>query len=173
MWASFLSFYAMISTSIASVLAPRQTSNLRIVALGDSITFGWWSNDLNGYRQDLAEMLQHTGYNVEYIGFQQSGSMVNNRSEGYPGDTILQIMQDGFEVFNGTFATPNVVLLHAGTNDANNAVQDALNSGNRFSNEDIATKMINDLKTLIDGIFAKAPNTYDSSAVLHRDGSIY
>lgn len=131
--------------------APKQ-ARLRIVPLGDSITFGWWSSTNNGYRLALLQLLQKAGFDVEYIGFHNSGSMANNANEGWPGDTIDQIHHDGFEVFNGTFPLPNVVLLHAGTNDANQAA-----SANGDA-EAAATEMINDLRDLLADIWAHGPD---------------
>lgn len=71
--------------------------------------------------------------------------MTDNLNAGWPGDTISQIQHDAFDVFNGSQPLPNVILLHAGTNDA-------LAS---HTSED----MINDLKALIDAVFVAAPDT--------------
>lgn len=152
LWTRLVLLLVLVTPSFTSVLQRRQTTNLRILALGDSITYGFWSSDLNSYRQDLAGMLQFAAYNVEYIGFVQSGQMINNRSEGHSGAHILDIFNLGSEAFNGTFGSPNVVLLHAGTNDAISAPAGA-------NANQVAGQMINDLKTIIDGIFNYAPNT--------------
>jgi hypothetical protein len=55
--------------------------NLRILPLGDSITYGAGSSDGNGYRLALQNML--SGNNVQYVGSQHSGSMANNSNEGH------------------------------------------------------------------------------------------
>jgi lysophospholipase L1-like esterase len=85
---------------------------LRILPLGDSITYGSLSSDGNGYRLDLQNLL--SGNTVQYIGSQHSGSMVDNANEGHPGAVISQIAQFANLSLN---QLPNVVLLMAGTND--------------------------------------------------------
>jgi lysophospholipase L1-like esterase len=92
---------------------------LRILPLGDSITWGWQptaqENGTNGYRAQLLHDLVYAYYkSVDFVGTQHSGLMVDNDNEGHPGFTINQIreaMKEGLEM------RPNVVLLHAGTND--------------------------------------------------------
>jgi lysophospholipase L1-like esterase len=85
---------------------------LRILPLGDSITWGTLSTDGNGYRQDLLDLL--SGTRVQYIGSQRSGNMTNNFNEGHPGATIGQIT--GF-ANQSLPQRPNLILLMAGTND--------------------------------------------------------
>ena len=87
-------------------------TKLRIQPLGDSITHGFQSSDNNGYRLQLSNDL--SGSNIKFIGSNPSGTMPDNYNEGHNSATIRQIAQ---------FATyslperPNIVLLHAGTND--------------------------------------------------------
>lgn len=90
-------------------------TNLRILPLGDSITFGWqpeYKQGTNGYRAELAQRL--SGSSFDFVGTMRSGDMVENYNEGHSGFTITQIqdvMQPALDL------RPNVVLLHAGTND--------------------------------------------------------
>ena len=85
---------------------------LRILPLGDSITFGFQSTDGNGYRLRLQELL--SGSSSNFIGSIHSGNMTNNNNEGHNGATIDQIAA----VANTSLVDrPNIVLLHAGTND--------------------------------------------------------
>ena len=97
-------------------MSPRATidtgTQLRIQPLGDSITLGYRSSDGNGYRLQLYEDL--SGSDIQMIGSQQSGSMGDNRHEGHSGATISQIQ--GY-AHNSLPQQPNIVLLHAGTND--------------------------------------------------------
>jgi lysophospholipase L1-like esterase len=101
----------------------RNTTNLRILPLGDSITWGYiWLNNhggsSNGYRASLLTSLQSSGYIVDFVGSQKTGNMTDKDNEGHPGYTIKQIRP----VAGGGLAyRPNVVLLHAGTNDLNRA----------------------------------------------------
>ncbi|KAJ3499558.1 hypothetical protein NLG97_g229 [Lecanicillium saksenae] len=87
---------------------------LRILPLGDSITWGYSSSDGNGYRQDLLNML--SGNPVQYVGSQRSGSMANNFNEGHPGAVISEIAD---YASLSVPSKPNIVLLMAGTNDCN------------------------------------------------------
>ena len=90
-----------------------------ILPLGDWITWGWQpsaqENGTNGYRAQLLHDLIYAHYkSVDFVGTQHSGLMVDNDNEGHPGFTISQIqgaMKAGLEM------RPNVVLVHAGTND--------------------------------------------------------
>ncbi|KAF1851963.1 carbohydrate esterase family 3 protein [Cucurbitaria berberidis CBS 394.84] len=94
---------------------------LRILPLGDSITWGWQpahqQDGTNGYRtQLLSDLLAANYHNVDFVGTQRSGSMLNNENEGHSGFTISQIHN---VMGPGLALRPNVVLLHAGTNDLN------------------------------------------------------
>jgi lysophospholipase L1-like esterase len=98
------------STSIAGGVT------LRILPLGDSITYGFRSSDGNGYRLDLENLL--SGNPVDFIGSLTNGNMADNHNEGHSGATIAQIA--GYATLSLP-DRPNIVLLHAGTNDMNNA----------------------------------------------------
>ncbi|KAE8853632.1 hypothetical protein PTNB73_02045 [Pyrenophora teres f. teres] len=104
---------------------PRRTHHanvnipLRILPLGDSITWGWQptaqENGTDGYRAELIYDLIWARYGtVNYVGTQRSGYMYNNENEGHSGATISKLqglMKAGLEM------RPNVILLHIGTND--------------------------------------------------------
>ena len=89
-----------------------QATDLVILPLGDSITWGFKSTSGNGYRQDLLNQL--TGNNVLYIGSNASGNMTNNANEGWPGYLIDQISS---KAELSLPQRPDVILLMAGTND--------------------------------------------------------
>jgi lysophospholipase L1-like esterase len=89
---------------------------LRILPLGNSITWGYLSSDGNGYRLDLLNMLIANGTAVQYIGSQISGNMTNNENEGHPGALIDQIADYAYASLP---EQPNLILLMAGTNDMN------------------------------------------------------
>lgn len=91
---------------------------LRILPLGDAITWGWQpgqENGTDGYRARLLRELVRARYHsVDFVGTQRSGFMDNNENEGHPGSTISQLqgaMRAGLQL------RPNLVLLHVGTND--------------------------------------------------------
>ncbi|EKD20824.1 uncharacterized protein L3040_000930 [Drepanopeziza brunnea f. sp. 'multigermtubi'] len=87
---------------------------LRILPLGNSITFGYLSTDGNGYRNELLTKLTSNGTEAQYLGSVRAGNMTDNYNEGHPGATIDQIA-------NFSRASlpmrPNLILLMAGTND--------------------------------------------------------
>jgi lysophospholipase L1-like esterase len=88
---------------------------LRILPLGDSITYGFDMNAwgaTNGYRQPLLDLLSNN--TVDYIGSMESGNMLKNRTEGHSGARIELIAQWANV---SLWEMPNVVLLMAGTND--------------------------------------------------------
>jgi lysophospholipase L1-like esterase len=84
---------------------------LRILPLGNSITWGYGSTTGNGYRQPLLSLLPNP---VKYIGSEHSGNMANNENEGHPGAIIFQI---ALYADPSLALRPNVILLMAGTND--------------------------------------------------------
>ncbi|KAH7360335.1 SGNH hydrolase-type esterase domain-containing protein [Rhexocercosporidium sp. MPI-PUGE-AT-0058] len=115
-------FWALaLSVSVAgsnSTLSNRPFSNnvrLKILPLGDSITFGFQSTDGNGYRKHLLDKITTNG-TAQYVGSVRSGNMTDNHNEGHPGATITQI---GNFSRGSLTLRPNLILLMAGTNDMN------------------------------------------------------
>ncbi|KAF7337152.1 Lipolytic enzyme [Mycena venus] len=136
---------ATITTTTGTSSAPGSTSTtgltIRLLPLGDSITFGLESSDGNGYRSTLHNLLQ-VGNTVDFIGSLKSGTMADNDNEGHSGATIAQIQQ--FSTNPAALpARPNVVLLMAGTNDV---------FGGSISTAPSR------LSTLIDSIFTACPD---------------
>ncbi|KAL8897458.1 MAG: hypothetical protein Q9192_002561 [Flavoplaca navasiana] len=79
---------------------------LRIYPLGDSITSGIGSNGNNGYRIGLQRNLASS--KLLFVGSKSGGTMSNN---------ILQIADKAKR--SQRSLDPNIILLHAGTNDLN------------------------------------------------------
>ncbi|KAF8184059.1 SGNH hydrolase-type esterase domain-containing protein, partial [Mycena galopus ATCC 62051] len=133
------------TTTTVTSSAPGSTStiglNIRLLPLGDSITFGLESTDGNGYRSALHNLLQ-PGNTVDFIGSLKAGTMVDNDNEGHSGATIVQIQKFSTNPL-ALPARPNVVLLMAGTNDV---------FGGSISTAPSR------LSTLIDSIFAACPD---------------
>ncbi|KAJ7235657.1 lipolytic enzyme [Mycena rebaudengoi] len=127
--------------------APTSTStgvtglNMRLLPLGDSITWGFTSSDGNGYRAVLHNLLQ-TGNTLDFIGSFKSGTMTDNDNEGHIGATVQQIAQASTSTA-ALPARPNVVLLMAGTNDILNGFPAGAPA---------------QLATLIDSIFTTCPD---------------
>ena len=100
-------------------------TDIRILPLGDSITWGYGSTSGSGYRGFLLNLLTSTNSsfsndNITYIGSLTSGNLPppNNANEGHVGAVISQIA-DFAKVdlsWNGSLEG-DVVLLMAGTND--------------------------------------------------------
>ncbi|MGC4815285.1 FG-GAP-like repeat-containing protein [Micromonospora sp. DT228] len=87
---------------------------LRVMPMGDSITYGVSSSTGSGYRSGLHSALTAQGGQVEFVGSQRSGP-APNAHEGHSGWRIADIAGIADSVLS-TYR-PNVVLLHIGTND--------------------------------------------------------
>lgn len=91
-------------------------TELRILPLGDSITMGWMSDqdggDGNGYRLQLREDLSED--EVVFAGTEVHGSMEDAWFAAWPGKTVKYIGENAPESLS---QHPNLILLHAGTND--------------------------------------------------------
>jgi lysophospholipase L1-like esterase len=88
----------------------------RIMALGDSITYGIGSTSRTGYRTALGARLTAAGVQYDLVGSQHSGSGAGDLDhEGHPGWRVDQVADrvDGWLAA----ARPDVVLLDIGTND--------------------------------------------------------
>jgi lysophospholipase L1-like esterase len=94
---------------------------LRIMPLGDSITFGMGSSDGSGYRSRLYSELNDQN-DVTFVGSQHSGP-APDANEGHPGWLISDIAGIADSVLAAY--KPNVVLLHIGTNDMGRNVDPA------------------------------------------------
>ena len=90
----------------------------RVMPVGDSITTGMCSTYYTGYRQKLYLSLIDLGYDIEFVGSMSHGQFAptffDYDHEGRPGWTADDISQD---IFDWLIAyTPDIVLLHIGTN---------------------------------------------------------
>ncbi|MFE2071061.1 FG-GAP-like repeat-containing protein, partial [Streptomyces sp. NPDC059467] len=96
-------------------------NNVRLLPLGDSITYGYGSTTSSSYRAELWKLMNNEGETPTFVGSQVSGQLPDPYSEGYPGWRIDQIAG----ITDKALATyhPTVVTLHAGTNDMNQNYQ--------------------------------------------------
>jgi lysophospholipase L1-like esterase len=104
---------AILSTPAHAAVTTRP---VRVMPLGDSITYGVGSSTGSSYRAALWDRLvRQAGYAVDFVGSQQSGSLPDTDNEGHSGWRIDQIAAN----IDGWLATyqPDVILLHIGTND--------------------------------------------------------
>ena len=98
----------------------------RLCLLGDSITWDWHYGDtrtdaeLSGYRNHLWYKLQDGGYSVNFVGSRTNGGAVqpsyDGNNEGYTGWTSYDIADNVYQFLENN--TPEIVLLHIGTNDS-------------------------------------------------------
>jgi lysophospholipase L1-like esterase len=88
---------------------------LRVMPLGDSITKGTGSPSRSSYRIALSQRLLRGGLEINYVGSQRNGVGADVQHEGHGGWTIDELS----EQLDGWLAEsrPDVVLLHAGTNN--------------------------------------------------------
>jgi lysophospholipase L1-like esterase len=89
---------------------------LRVMPLGDSITYGVGSTTGAGYRYPLWT-LEHgqSQYTVDLVGSQRAGAVPDPDNEGHSGYFIDQI-GSGVDAWLSAYR-PDVVLLHIGIND--------------------------------------------------------
>ena len=114
------SWLALIACNRAIAVEPP----VRIMPLGDSITFGesYYSSDVTGgYRRPLLSTLTSVsfGFNVDFVGTRTDGSTItfpDMNHEGWPGYRVDQIDAEVGNWLNQV-ESPDVILLHIGTND--------------------------------------------------------
>ncbi len=88
---------------------------LRLLPLGDSITWGTDSSTGNGYRGPLRSALIKDGFVADFVGERANGTMYDNYNDGFPGYTIGTV--DSFVGSPVGKFLPNVITLMLGTND--------------------------------------------------------
>lgn len=115
-------------------------SPLRILPLGASSTVGAGSEATAGYRGPLRELLVAGGIAVDLVGSQRSGppSVPDRDHEGHGGATLARLAP--FVTGWVRRARPDVVLLHAGTNDLLHGVP--------------AEVAVQRLRTVLDAVYA-------------------
>ncbi len=118
---------AAVAGAMAWVCAADVADNptLRIMPLGDSITYGACSALGGGYRAPLWTLLRNGNYNVDFVGTQtnnprKDGSLGDVDHEGHSGWKLSSSSVGVYENINAWFSSirdPHVILLHLGTND--------------------------------------------------------
>ncbi|KIF71533.1 ricin B lectin [Streptomyces sp. AcH 505] len=98
----------------AAAAAP---ASLRVLPLGDSITWGVGSPSGNSYRGYLWNELAAEGHALDFVGSGRNGPMSDPDNEGHSGWRIDQIDSIADSVL--ARYRPNVVTLEIGTNDLN------------------------------------------------------
>ncbi|MDQ0686802.1 lysophospholipase L1-like esterase [Streptomyces achromogenes] len=135
---------AVLGLTAAGVTPASAASDtpLRVMPLGDSITWGVGSSTGNGYRAPLWDRLASDGHPLDFVGTGRAGSMSDPDNEGHSGYRIDQIA--ALADASLTRYRPNVVTLHIGTNDLQGASE--------------VNTAIARLKSLVNQITADAPD---------------
>jgi lysophospholipase L1-like esterase len=102
---------AAAATATAMAAAPV----VRLMALGDSITYGTGSPGRSGYRIRLQGTLKAAGMRVDFVGSQRTGLCCDRDNEGHGGYSIGQLDEKVTTWLAA--ARPDIILLHAGTNN--------------------------------------------------------
>ncbi|MEE4543109.1 ricin-type beta-trefoil lectin domain protein [Streptomyces sp. V4-01] len=105
----------------ASTPAAAAPATLRVMPLGDSITWGVGSPSGNSYRGFLWNQLAAEGHALDFVGSGRNGPMSDPDNEGHSGWRIDQIAGIADSVL--AQYRPNVVTLEIGTNDLNGLYQ--------------------------------------------------
>lgn len=105
----------------SAVRAAAAPTPLRLMPLGDSITWGVGSPSGNSYRGFLWNQLSADGHSLDFVGSGRNGSVSDPDNEGHSGWRIDQI--DGIADSVLARYRPNVVTLEIGTNDLNGNYQ--------------------------------------------------
>ena len=117
---------------------------VKIMPLGNSITYGKGSNPRHGFREDLYDLLTNASYDFDFVGSLNDGSGFDADHEGHSGFFTQQINQSITTWVQDS--NPDVVIYHIGTNDIS-----AIFS---FS------KIINDITSTLNQIWAVNPNIW-------------
>ncbi|CAA6819717.1 MAG: Unknown protein [uncultured Sulfurovum sp.] len=130
----------------------KSSSPVRILPLGDSITFGIFIGDTrtddsmrHSYRSHLWYKLQDAGYSVNFVGRRNTGWDVSpsfdGDNDGYPGATTYDINGYMNSILSAT--NPDIILIHLGTNDQStnvsglNSILDKIDTYETNNNHDI------------------------------------
>lgn len=146
-----------VTAAGVTAVSAASTTPLRVMPLGDSITWGVGSSTGNGYRGPLWDRLAADGHRLDFVGTLRGGSMSDPDNEGHSGYRIDQIA--ALADASLTRYRPDVVTLHIGTNDLNGNHQPAT-AGDR-------------LRSLVDQITAAVPDAtvLVASLVVSTSGS--
>lgn len=106
------------------LIGAAQGAPLRILPLGDSITYGYWegnTTNCNSYRKVLKGLLDSGGYETDFVGGLSDGDFGDNQHHGHGG--WFADDSSGAKSILGHIpgwmadTRPDIVLLHVGTND--------------------------------------------------------
>ena len=155
-WKKILLSAVFVSIGSVSILQ----GATKIMPLGNSITYDDYHTDSrpqserSGYRNYLWYKLRDIEYSANFVGSRHTGSAIepsfDGDNEGHPGWTSYEIAENVYHFLE--MSTPDVILLHIGTNDwdrGSEGVEHILNEIDRFEEnngadiEVILAKIIN------------------------------
>lgn len=118
----------MLTQAVPAVHADEESSKLRLMCLGDSITDGFWLT--GGYRNTLCSLISEAGFaeEVDFVGPNWGGSGYDPQHAGYSGYSVADIPQadsisgqrtglSGFADWLMENYPADLVFLQIGTND--------------------------------------------------------
>ncbi|MBN2010364.1 Ig-like domain-containing protein [candidate division KSB1 bacterium] len=104
--------------------ASHSYGQITIMPLGDSITRGVGSTNENGYRKPLYNLLNGEtgtyGFTFDFVGSLSDGDFADTDHEGHNGYQSNQLNSE-IQTYLANAGHPDIVILHLGTNDINNA----------------------------------------------------
>lgn len=134
---------------------------LRLMPLGDSITWGYASPSGNGYRAYLWNDLAGEGHSPDFVGSLRNGIMSDPDNEGHSGwriDQIAGIADSALAAYR-----PNVVTLEIGTNDLNGNYQVSTATDRLKSLVDQITRDLPDATVLVGTLIVSTSGTEEAS----------
>lgn len=139
----------------ATIVSSTSCRPIRIMPMGDSITYGEGIPSYGGYRNLLGALLESKGIQFDFVGSQKSGeeSLTDPDNEGHPGWRIHNLREAiAAEGWLETYQ-PDIILLHIGSNDL------------RDSNQ---VYTVDKLSLLLDDILARLPQAHVVVATIIR-----
>ena len=114
-----LVYLALVSPNLPYPQIPlvrAHSTGIKIMPLGDSITYGEGSSTGGGYRFQLWNDLRERGFPLDFVGSVHTGlASFDRENEGHPGWKINQIAAKVVSWL--MIYRPSIILLHIGTND--------------------------------------------------------
>ncbi|WP_329257671.1 ricin-type beta-trefoil lectin domain protein [Streptomyces pseudovenezuelae] len=134
---------------------------LRVMPLGDSITWGVGSPSGNSYRSFLGSRLTAEGHTLDFVGSGRNGTMADPDNEGHSGWRIDQIAGIADSVL--ARYRPNVVTLEIGTNDLNGNYQIPTAADRLHALIDQITRAVPDATVLVGTVIISASGTEEAN----------
>jgi len=166
-------FYTITLFLLVSLSSLQAT--VKIMPLGDSITFDWHYSDSrndtqrHGYRNHLWHKLKNAKHDVDFVGTLHNGSAVrpsfDGHHQGYTGYTTHQIASLVYSKLQAT--SPDIILLHIGTNDSMSYAPSDMTGLEKIL-DNLGSLEKNSFIKIIDNIISKNPKQIKEMAPNRR-----